>query len=384
MFDALVIGAGPAGATAARLLAAGGWRVALVETSQFPRRKVCGEFISAASLPVLESCGVADSFLAMAGPPVRQVGVYAGEVMLSSPRRAPIGRALGREHLDILMRDAAVAAGAQLRQPCELVSVVREHRSLACALQAGGRIAMEHARIVIAACGSWSAKGAFRPPRLHAPSDLLAFKAHFGNARLPAGLMPLLAFPGGYGGLVESDGGRLSLSCCIRREALEAARARYGGKAADAVIAHIRETTRGADAALDGAAPQGVMLAAGPVRPGIRRRYGQGIFFAGNSAGEAHPVIAEGISMAIQGSALLASTLLAAGPDGDMEQAGRRYARAWRLRFSPRIHAAALFAAAAMHGPSRAASLAMLRRFPGLIAWGAGISGKPMRRRPVP
>jgi hypothetical protein len=67
-----------------------------------------------------------------------------------------------------------------------------------------------------------------------------------------------------------------------------------------------------------------------------------------------------------------------------MEQAGRRYARAWRLRFSPRIHAAALFAAAAMHGPSRAASLAMLRRFPGLIAWGAGISGKPMRRRPVP
>jgi flavin-dependent dehydrogenase len=38
MFDALVIGAGPAGATAARLLAAGGWRVALVETSEIPRR----------------------------------------------------------------------------------------------------------------------------------------------------------------------------------------------------------------------------------------------------------------------------------------------------------------------------------------------------------
>jgi len=40
--DALVIGAGPAGSTAARLLAQAGWSVALVEKSVFPRRKVCG------------------------------------------------------------------------------------------------------------------------------------------------------------------------------------------------------------------------------------------------------------------------------------------------------------------------------------------------------
>ena len=58
-------------------------------------------------------------------------------------------------------------------------------------------------RMVIAACGSWNAKGIFAlpaaPPK---PSDLFAFKAHFSQSRLPAGLMPLLAFPGGYGGLV--------------------------------------------------------------------------------------------------------------------------------------------------------------------------------------
>ena len=53
-----------------------------------------------------------------------------------------------------------------------------------------------------------------------APSDLFAFKAHFRDSDLPAGLMPLLAFPGGYGGLVHSDAGRTSLSCCIRRDAL--------------------------------------------------------------------------------------------------------------------------------------------------------------------
>src|SRR3569833_3021172 len=57
-YDALVIGAGPAGAVAARLLAQAGWYVALAEKADFPRRKVCGEFISDATLPILEACGV--------------------------------------------------------------------------------------------------------------------------------------------------------------------------------------------------------------------------------------------------------------------------------------------------------------------------------------
>src|SRR5262245_14089568 len=51
--DALIVGAGPAGSAAALLLARAGWSVALIEKAEFPRRKVCGEFISATSLPLL-------------------------------------------------------------------------------------------------------------------------------------------------------------------------------------------------------------------------------------------------------------------------------------------------------------------------------------------
>jgi flavin-dependent dehydrogenase len=56
-YDALVIGGGPAGATTALLLARAGWSVALVERKAFPRRKVCGEFISATSEPLLRDLG---------------------------------------------------------------------------------------------------------------------------------------------------------------------------------------------------------------------------------------------------------------------------------------------------------------------------------------
>jgi flavin-dependent dehydrogenase len=201
---------------------------------------------------------------------------------------------------------------------------------------------------------------------------LLAFKAHFTAGALAPGLMPLLAFPGGYGGLVQSDSGLLSLSCCIRRDVLTAIR-QQSERAGDAVLRHLRASTRGIDAALDGTVLHDAILAAGPIRPGIRPRFADGIFFTGNLAGEAHPVIAEGISMAIQASHLLARLLLAQGAS-----AGPAYAAGWLRRFGPRLTAASLFAHVAMG--ARAPATALVKAAPSLLTWGAALSGKGMGR----
>ena len=56
--DVLVVGAGPAGASAARTLAARGARVTLLDRAEFPRNKPCGGGISFRILrrfPYLES-----------------------------------------------------------------------------------------------------------------------------------------------------------------------------------------------------------------------------------------------------------------------------------------------------------------------------------------
>ncbi len=137
--------------------------------------------------------------------------------------------------------------------------------------------------------------------------------------------------------------------------------------------------------ALAGAQRVGPWLSVGPIRPGRRLLWSErGGFAVGNAAGEAHPILGEGISMAMQGAFLLCSRLeaqrdaLLAGEPQD--GAARLYERDWRRAFGARIRWAALFAALAMR-PAARALLPALKAWPALLTAGAYVGGKA---RPAP
>jgi flavin-dependent dehydrogenase len=377
-FDALVIGAGPAGSAAAILLAQAGWSVSLAEKDSFPRDKVCGGFIGAGSLRVLDALGAGDAFRSLAGPPVRAVGFFGpgDPVIAPMPRGArpgpPYGGAVRREQLDAMLLELARDHGARIHQPAAVVALQREGGAFLCRLREGNSSYALRARHVVAAHGSWL-RGPLPTQQRHAAprdADLFGFKAYFSEAALAPGLMPLIAFPGGYGGLVQADAGIVSLSFCIRSDALARCRQARSGAAADAALAHIVRACPGARDALLRARRIGPWRSAGPIRPGIRAFSTDGVHMLGNAAGEAHPAIAEGITMALQSAAMLSGRLI----EGNLSAQG--YEREWRSRFGMRLGLSTIFAHVAMRSAAAAASGALLRRAPGALSALAALSGK--------
>jgi 2-polyprenyl-6-methoxyphenol hydroxylase-like FAD-dependent oxidoreductase len=393
-FDAVVIGAGPAGSTAAILLARAGWSVALVEKQRFPRRKVCGECMAASNLPLLDALGIGKQFALSAGPELRQVALMQGRRTLVADLPAAAhpdhawGRALGRETLDTLLLEQARASGATILQPWSVQALGKNEAGHWCEIRA---IGSEHTEILqtpvlVAAHGSWEHLRPGRAERRLArrPSDLFAFKANFQAARLAPGLLPILSFTGGYGGMVLADQGMATLACCLREDRLEACRRQFPGLGAgETVEAYLKQACTGVAQALGGAHRLGPWLATGPIAPGIRLQPDDTVFRIGNAAGEAHPIIGEGMSMALQSAWLLCAQLLQAAPKaGGLNDAawqsgvGQRYAADWRRHFTPRLRLAAGFAHLAMRPRLTSPFLGLLARWPALLTQGARHGGK--------
>jgi flavin-dependent dehydrogenase len=285
---------------------------------------------------------------------VRRVGFFCGDREASAPMPAApggeaFGRAVGRDILDSVLLDQARANGAEVFQPCALESW------------------RGHARHRVDARGSWHRQAGPRD------DDLLGFKVRFEGSALPAGLMPLVLFPGGYGGLVHTDGGLVSFSCCIRRDVLRRCREEWRGLGAgEAVLAHAMRHCAGVRDALSGAWREGPWLAAGPMRPGVRVASG-GALAIGNAAGEAHPLVAEGISMAIQSAWLLAEAFRR---EDDARAIAARYAASWQGALALRVRASQVFSLLASSRATLALARSAICAAPGLLAWGAAASGK--------
>src|SRR5204863_10022350 len=133
-------------------------------------------------------------------------------------------------------------------------------------------------KIVIAAMGSWEENPIEEmKARAFKGSDLFAFKAHFSNVPMSDGLMPLLSFQDGYGGMARCQNGLTSLSCCIRVSRLNTL-PHSANEAGERVFEHIKGTCPAIVPLFDGAERIGAWLGAGPIRPGIRKQYDRGIF----------------------------------------------------------------------------------------------------------
>src|SRR6476659_10238675 len=128
--DVVVVGAGPAGSSAAYWLATAGLDVALVEKTTFPREKVCGDGLTPRGTKALVDMGIDVSAQAawLHNRGLRIVG--AGQRLhLDWPELRsypPFGLVRPRADLDAMLANQAVKAGARLYENTSITAPIQD------------------------------------------------------------------------------------------------------------------------------------------------------------------------------------------------------------------------------------------------------------------
>ena len=209
--DAVVIGAGPAGAVAARELARRGRSVLLVDKAKFPRRKVCGCCLNGNALAALAAVGLGDLPSRLGAVPLHSLKLAAGGRTATVPLS---GVSLSREAFDLALIGEAVAAGAEFVPGCKATMglVEGEHRLVFV------NESLVLANIVLVADGlngrtAASAVG-FEVPAT-ASSRIGAGVVVVGQPGFFPGAIFMATGRGGYVGLVVLEDGRLDIAAAF-------------------------------------------------------------------------------------------------------------------------------------------------------------------------
>lgn len=221
-YDAVVVGGGPAGSSAAIHLAMSGARVMLAEQKKFPRAKLCGEFISPECLDHFARLGVTDKIVAANGAPLTETVFYSRNGnSVSIPSKwfgRTHGSALGlsRAEMDARLLLRARDVGVDVREEAHATDILLE-RDRVCGVQftiGDHELRTVRALVTIDATGRTRAlarriekRGTHKTSNQMRKPRLVAFKAHLEGTRGVPGHCEIYVYRGGYGGLNSVENG---------------------------------------------------------------------------------------------------------------------------------------------------------------------------------
>ncbi len=312
-WGAAVVGAGPAGAVAARELARRGLAVLLIDKATFPRWKVCGCCLNGLALSTLEAVGLGSLARRCGAVPLGRVRLAAGGRRAELP--LPGGVALSREAFDAALVREAVAVGAsflpgtaaKLGRPCpggrELLLVARpgpgSQTETAPSTTPREEITPIHAGVVIAADGlnGQLTTEADQPAAEPGSRIGAGVVAEYAPGFYHAGTIFMAVGRGGYVGLVRLEDDRLDVAA-----AFDAGFVREAGGLGLAAARTLRDAGFPTVPGLEALPWRGT-----PALTRVARRVaGERWFAVGDAAGYVEPFTGEGMGWAVASAVAVA------------------------------------------------------------------------------
>ncbi len=234
VYDAIVMGGGPAGSTTATRLAQAGRRVVLLEREAFPRFHI-GESLLPGCLPLFDKLGVHDA-IANAGFLPKHAAEFVSADG-SFERRYPFADGMvpglpsayevDRDRFDQILLDNAKKQGVEVRQPAEVKSFSIEADRVEVRLRDGETLA---GQVLVDATGQRSlVAGRFELRQMDPELKNFAIYSHFeGAARASGdreGDITIVLVPDGWWWVIPLAGDRTSLGKVAPSRALAGRRA---------------------------------------------------------------------------------------------------------------------------------------------------------------
>lgn len=328
-YDVIIIGGGLAGLTSAIHLSQSDVSVLVIEKNNYPKHKVCGEYVSNEVLGYLDFLGV-DVFAHDA----KAINRFAFSSIKgrSLTVNLPLGGfGISRYALDKLLVDQATSKGASVHQDTVMQAVLK-----------GDQFEIEtkkgvhyKARYVLGAFGKRSGLDSTLSRKfIKNKSPWLGVKAHY-KAHFPDDLVALHNFKGGYCGLSKVETNHVNACYLTHYDVFK----EYTDLEAFQKV--ILEKNTALKAFFDTAEMVFEKpLAISQVSFESKQAVKQHILMIGDSAGLIHPLCGNGMAMAIH-SAKIASELIIEGLRAqqkrpDIEQ---QYAVRWQKAFNKRLQA---------------------------------------------
>ena len=365
----LIVGAGPAGASAAIRLVQNGFSVALVEREKFPREKLCGEFISPECFGHFRALGVLDKMRAAGGDSIAETVFYAPNgksVAVPSQWFNQNASALGlsRATMDFLLLQRAAQLGVEVFEETGAVDLLFDDGKVrgAKVRNREGKTFEIAADLTIDATGRASVLGklaqkfkvsqkfkvqgsrfkaaAIRNSQSKIQNRLVGFKAHLKNAEIERGQCEIYFFRGGYGGLNMVEKGLSNHCFLIRANVVR----EFGGDV-EKILREVVFKNRRAAGTLQNAVAVGDWLAVTVDDFGLKNLApAPNLLAIGDAGAFIDPFTGSGMLMALESGEILAQAI---GENSAAQQIAEKYKTLHNRRFQRRLRVCALVRRAA-------------------------------------